>query len=370
MSIIKFKQFKESFNSSELHYYSFDWDDNLLHMPTVIHMDKLIDGKWIPTDVSTAEFAQVRNDEENYRLSNNDPVKAFSEFRDNGPRGSESFLIDVKTAISQGDFGPSWESFIDCLKEGAIFSIVTARGHEPDTIRRAVEYIIDNNLSEDDSYMMYNNCLKHSYFFASSEEFDRIPKGPVSKTPLISNYLDFCDFYGVSSPSFAKEFGEGSASNPEHAKQLALEKFIEKCNNFGKKVGAKSVSVGFSDDDAKNVEHVKKFFKEKSALENEFDHKLKLSIYKTTDRSIKGGEMTKFHEATDSIQAPGMASSVMSFTQYNNMGSRLFPSNTKENDPVVNTHRAATNFLNDKSKEWTKDLKKVSRKRKKIKSKL
>jgi hypothetical protein len=360
MSIIKFKQFKESFNSSELHYYSFDWDDNLLHMPTVIHMDKLIDGKWIPTDVSTAEFAQVRNDEENYRLSNNDPVKAFSEFRDNGPRGSESFLIDVKTAISQGDFGPSWESFIDCLKEGAIFSIVTARGHEPDTIRRAVEYIIDNNLSEDDSYMMYNNCLKHSYFFASSEEFDRIPKGPVSKTPLISNYLDFCDFYGVSSPSFAKEFGEGSASNPEHAKQLALEKFIEKCNNFGKKVGAKSVSVGFSDDDAKNVEHVKKFFKEKSALENEFDHKLKLSIYKTTDRSIKGGEMTKFHEATDSIQAPGMASSVMSFTQYNNMGSRLFPSNTKENDPVVNTHRAATNFLNDKSKEWTKNLKKNS----------
>lgn len=362
MNILKYNSFLiEGDNSGhELSYYSFDWDDNILHMPTVIHMDKLINGKWIPTDVSTAEFAQVRNDKENYRLINDDPVEAFSEFRDNGPRGSEAFLIDVKAAISQGDFGPSWESFINCLKEGAIFSIITARGHEPNTMRHTVEYIIDNNLSEDDSYMMYNNCLKHSYFF-TSEEFDRIPKGPVSKNPLISNYLDSCDFYGVSSQSFAKEFGEASASNPEHAKQLALEKFIEKCNNFGKKVGAKSVSVGFSDDDPKNVEHVRKFFKEKSALENEFDHKLKLSLYKTTDRNIKGGEMTKFHEATDSIQAPGMASSVMSFTQYNNMGSRLFPSNTNENDPVVNTHRAATNFLNDKSKEWTKDLKKKSK---------
>jgi hypothetical protein len=356
--VIKYNKFIKENKEIELSYYSFDWDDNLLHMPTVIHMDKLIDGEWVPKDVSTSEFAIVRNDKENYRLRNNNLDEAFSEFRDNGPRGSNAFLIDVKNALSNNYFGPSWDSFINCLREGAIFSIITARGHEPNTIRKGVEYIIDNFLSKDDCYMLYNNCLRHSYLFLSDEEFDRIPKGQFSKTPLISKYLDLCDFYGVSSLSFAKEFGEGSASDPEHAKKLALEKFIDKCNNFGKTIGAKSVSIGFSDDDPKNVEHVRKFFKERSALENEFDHKLKLSLFKTTDRSIKGGETTKFHEASGSTIAPGMESSVMSFTQYNNMASRLFPSDTKENDPVLNTHKAATNFLNNKSKEWTKDLKK------------
>lgn len=361
MNILKYNSFVivENNNEHQLSYYSFDWDDNILHMPTVIHMDKLVDGKWVPVDVSTSEFAKVRNDVNNYRLVDNNPDKAFSEFRDTGERGDQAFLLDVKEAISNKSFGPSWEAFLECLREGAIFSIITARGHEPKTIRGAVEYIIDNYLSKDDIYSMYNNCLKHSYFFSRGVEYDRIPKGKISKTPLINDYLGFCDFYGVSSTSFAKEFGEASASNPEYAKELALKKFIEKCNKYGKRVGAKSVSVGFSDDDPKNVEHVRKFFKEKSALENEFDHKLKLSLYKTTDRSIKGGERTKFNEATDSIQAPGMASSVMSFTQYNNMASRLFPSNTKENDPVANTHRLATNFINKKSKEWTKDLKKV-----------
>jgi hypothetical protein len=365
MKVLNFNYFTESVSHHELHFYAFDWDDNILHMPTVIHMDKLVDGEWIPVDVSTSEFAQVRNDVNNYRLVDNNPDKAFSEFRDTGERGKMAFLIDVKDAISSENFGPSWDSFMECLREGAIFSIITARGHEPETMRKAVEYIIDNYLSKDDAYSMYNNCLKHSYFFSRRTEYDRIPKGQLSKTPLIGDYLGFCDFYGVSSPSFAKEFGEASASNPEYAKELAISKFIEKCNNYGKRVGAKSVSVGFSDDDPKNVEHVRKFFKEKSALENEFNHKLKLSLYKTTDRSIKGGEMTKFHEAADSSIAPGMASSVMSFTQYNNIGSRLFPSNTKENDPVANTHRSATDFLNRKSKEWTKVLKKTKIKKKK-----
>jgi hypothetical protein len=40
------------------------------------------------------------------------------------------------------------------------------------------------------------------------------------------------------------------------------------------------------------------------------------------------------------------------------MANRLFPSNTKDNDPVANTHRLATDFISKQSKEWTKDIKK------------
>ena len=81
----KFRGINENTDSShqlELHYASFDWDDNILHMPTKIHMDKLINGKWTPISISTEEFAIVRNDRENYRIRNNDTVVAFAEFRD------------------------------------------------------------------------------------------------------------------------------------------------------------------------------------------------------------------------------------------------------------------------------------------------
>jgi len=365
--VLKFSKFLESSKHElELHYFSFDWDDNILHMDTVIHMDKLVNGKWVPIDVSTSEFATVRNDKVNYRLRNGNPDEAFSEFRDTGPRGKLAFLEDVKSSISKRQFGPAWDSFKLCLSEGAIFSIITARGHEPETLRSGVEYIIDNVLTEDETFLLYSNCLKHAYLFSYDGEFDRIPKGVLSKTPLIKLYLDECDFWGVSSDSFSKEFGSASAQNPESAKEMALDKFVEKCNNLGRKVGAKSVSVGFSDDDPKNVEHVRTYFKEKSALSNELmPHDVKLNLYKTTDRSKSGGERTRFFageeeafEAAGSSIAPGMGSSVMAFSQFNNMSDRMF-TNNMEHDKSM---RLGSNQLAKMSKEYVKPNKKKLKK--------
>lgn len=316
----------------ELHYYAFDWDDNILHMPTTILMDQKVGDNWLPVEVSTSDFAIVRNDKENYRLRNDDPTIAFSGFRDFGPRGDKAFIEDVKSAISKGEFAPAWEQFVECLTEGAIFAIITARGHEPQSIKKAVEYIIDNVLTEDQQFLLYNNCLKHAYLFSSGDidKIDRIPKGQISKTPLIQSYLNFCDFYGVSSKSFADNFGSASASNPEKAKEMALEAFVDKCNQYAKKIGAKSVSIGFSDDDPKNVEHVHKYFKEKSALSYDLPHELKLNLYKTTERGKKGGERTKFKSGEEikfesSHQAPGMESSIIPFTKWNNMTQNLYP---------------------------------------------
>jgi hypothetical protein len=328
MKIKLFNQFiKESKDSAniELHYFAFDHDDNILHMPTVIHMEKRIVDNWEPVDVSTSEFAKVRNDKENYQLLNNDPSQAFCEFRDNGPRGDKAFLEDLKKSLNEKAYAPAWDSFINCLKEGSIFAIITARGHEPESIRKGYEYIIDNAMTKDDQYEMYNNCLKHCMIFGIGDDFDRIPKGTISQTPLIKLYLDNCDFYGVSSDWFKSEFGEGSASNPEHAKQLALDTFIEKCNKFGKSIGASSVSVGFSDDDTKNVEHVKKFFKEKSALANDLlkaSHKVKLNVYDTSDRNIQGGVRSKFHGVEESQSWPNEGS-IRSFNSFSQEMNRM-----------------------------------------------
>jgi hypothetical protein len=324
--INRFKVHNENSNEGlELHYWAFDWDDNILHMPTTILMDQKVGDKWLPVEVSTAEFAKVRNDKENYRLRNDNPTEAFSQFRDTGPRGKSAFLEDVKKALSSNQKGPVWNNFITCLSDGAIFAIVTARGHEPETIKEAVEFVIDNHLSEDEKFLMYSNCLKHAYLFSDREvdSYDRIPKGQISKTPLIQSWLSSCNFYGVSSDSFAQEFGSASASNPEKAKELALDKFVDKCNDFAMKIGAKSVSIGFSDDDPKNVEHVRVFFKEKSALSSELSHTMKLNLYKTTDRTKQGGERTKFIGGEEikmesSHQAWGTENSIVPFTKWNN----------------------------------------------------
>lgn len=360
------KRFEQFSQGTELHYYALDWDDNILHMPTKILMDKKVGEEWVPTEVSTAQFAEVRNDQENYRIRNNNPVEAFSEFRDTGIRGDNAFLEDVKSAINKKAFAPSWEAFIKCLSEGAIFAIITARGHQPQSIRKGVEFIIDEVLSKMPSLNpnftladeMYQNLRKFSLAFRMDipNESGHL-KGQVSTNPLVKKYLDSCSFYGVSSQSFADEFGQASASNPEVAKELALNYFIERCNEFGESIGAKSVSIGFSDDDPKNVEHVRKFFKEK--LPNMSG--VKLSLIKTTDPTIKGGEVTKFTET--SHQTPGLESSVLPFTKWNNMTQRLYP-NSKD-APTDDYHNQMKNNIN----QATDLYKKFAFKRKKNKSK-
>ena len=366
MKINKFHSFiKESYTDGQLHYYAFDWDDNILHMPTVIHMDKMVDGEWVEVDVSTSDFAKVRNDRDNYRIRNNDPSQAFCEFRDSGPRGEDSFLLDSEKAIDEGKFGPSWEAFIECLVGGHLFAIITARGHEPETIRRGVEMIINDCLNEDQKFEMYNNCLMHANFFSRQavDSFDRIPKGELTSNELIKVYLDDCSYFGVSSESFAKEFGDSSAQNPEKAKEIALEFFVDKCNKLGKSIGAKSVSVGFSDDDPKNVDHVDKFFKEKTALSHGLT--MKLSVYKTTDPTIKGGERTTY-VGESSHQAPGLESSVVPFSKWTSQSQWLNTNSKHPQDTFANQMYNQTKLANDLGMLGDK---KPAYKRKKIKKK-
>jgi len=348
MKIVRISNLLKENQSLELHYFAFDWDDNILHMPTKILMDQKVGEEWIPTSVSTSKFAEVRNDKENWRLRNNNPTEAFSEFRDTGPRGNYAFVEDVSIAMREKKLGPSWEAFIKCLSEGAIFAIITARGHEPSSIRKGVEYVIDEVLTKMPSLNpsftladeMFQHLRKYHYIFKLGDSHEELQlKGSPSQNILIKSYLDHCSFYGVSSDSFAQEFGSASAQNPEVAKEIALNRFIENCNEFGETIGAKTVSIGFSDDDPKNVEHVEKFFKEKSRLLGVFT---KLSLIKTTDPKISGGEMTKFTEA--SHQAPGTENSVLPFTKWGNMTQRLYPDS--KDAPTDDYHNQMINNIN------------------------
>jgi hypothetical protein len=286
MKIIKFTKFLENSTQKVLNYFLFDWDDNILHMSTKIHMDKLVDGNWVPTDVSTEEFARVRNDKDNWRLLDDNGDKAFSDFRDFGPRGDDAFIQDVQESIKRGNFGPSWGKFIECLESGSLFAIITARGHEPDSMRKAVEWIIHTQMKSDQVDNMINNLMYWNNEFKSNPE------------SVIEHYLDTCDFIGVSSEFFLKKNNlSGTAANPEEGKKLAIRQFTQKAHEWGQEIGA-LVKVGFSDDDKRNVEHVLKLFKDELSL----TYAIKFFLYDTSDRTKKGGEKRVIHRFSEKYE--------------------------------------------------------------------
>ena len=270
----------EKMQNPIMKYYAFDMDDNLLMMPTVIHMEHLVDGNWVKEDVSTETFAKVRNEADWKPLVEHGELLAYYEFRDHGPRGNQAFMQDMLKAIETKSFGPSWNSFLKCLKDGSIFSIITARGHEPDTLRKGVEYIINTILTQEDRTEMVANLTAFQDMFVQNFDIMR----DISEQTLISAYLDKCDFIGVSAPSFSEKFPGIDASNPEEGKKAALNEFIDRINAYGAKVDG-DVRLGFSDDDPKTVHRVHSYF-------NEINDKwegITFNVYDTSnpDKTIK-----------------------------------------------------------------------------------
>jgi hypothetical protein len=245
-------------------FYAFDWDDNILNMPTEIIVMNSVGEE---VGMSTNDFAKYRNSigKENFiykesvitgfpkdKDGNIDYDNAYRNFRDFDP---DTFLKDVKRAIRKGSYGPAWDDFIECLVNGSLFAIITARGHESSPLRKGVEYVI-NNLSSDQKYEMYNNLLKFIHWFNEPGDFPKLAKKPVfTENKAVKLYLDNCEFIGVSAPS-----REGDASNPEQAKVKALISFKNKVNSFAKNLGVKAM-IGFSDDDPKNAKHIEDLFK-------------------------------------------------------------------------------------------------------------
>jgi hypothetical protein len=246
--------------------------------------------------MSTSDFAEHRSKlgVENFEYKGKivvgvDNNTAFRNFRDqNDP---EVFKKDVIKAISNNSISPSWDDFIECLSNGSLFAIITARGHEKEAMRSGVEWIIDNILTKKTSKdlnlslvdQMYNNLRKFAHLFGDKTEYDHFLDSQPSKHPLVKTYLDNCDFVGVSAPSRG-----GSPANPEAAKEDALKSFIKKVNSFAKGIGFEAM-VGFSDDDPKNVKHIEEAFEDlkKSIGHEELSNVIKLVLKGVGKASLK-----------------------------------------------------------------------------------
>jgi hypothetical protein len=255
------RQLREGFKGEgtpDMKYYAFDWDDNIVHMPTKI-MLKTEDGDEV--GMSTDDFAEYRGKigTEDFEY-NGDTIVGFGEdpFRNFRTAGDKDFLVDAMRA----KLGPAFNDFKEAINNGSIFSIITARGHNPNTLKQAVyNYIIDgfNGIDKD---QLVKNLKKYRTF---------VDEDDMTDDELIKSYLELNKYHPVS---FGDEEG---AANPEEAKVRAMEDFVSyikgMANLLNKKAFIKNdvsnnfvpeqPSIGFSDDDVRNVEVMSKHFKDK-----------------------------------------------------------------------------------------------------------
>lgn len=232
-------------------YYAFDWDDNLMYMPTKIYL-KDEDGKSV--GMSTEDFAEYRTE------VGRDPfdyeghtIVGFDDdaFRDFTVTGDKKFLRDAMNA----PVGPAWPDFVEAINNGSIFAIITARGHTPSVLKKAVYNLIKMNKDGLNSKQLVKSLKKYREITDDED---------MSDDELIMTYLEMCKYHPVS-------FGEGSAANPEELKVRAMKEFVKYVQNLSQQIQEKAYLknrisnyflpyIGFSDDDLKNVEAMRKHF--------------------------------------------------------------------------------------------------------------
>ena len=255
------KVFTEGFKiegTPDLKYYAFDWDDNIVHMPTKILVK---DESGNEVGMSTDDFAEFRHQigKEPFSYKGNTIVGySDSPFRNFRTDGDKNFLVDAMRAKK----GPAFDDFREAINNGSIFAIITARGHNPNTIKEAIyNYIIEgfNGIDKDE---LIKNLKKYRSFIGEDE---------MSDEELIKSYLELNKYHPVS-------FGDDQgAVNPEEAKVEAMEAFVNYIKamaavlnkkaflkkDISNKFNPDNLSIGFSDDDPKNIEVMQKHFKNK-----------------------------------------------------------------------------------------------------------
>jgi len=251
--MIIIEQFDENL-TPDMKYYAFDWDDNIVYMPTEII---LLDNEGEEVGMSTHDFAkyrgQIGSTKFEYRGTTIEKY-APNPFRQFKTEGDNEFIENIMIA----KIGPAFDDFKEAINQGSIFSIITARGHNPNTLKDGVKKYIDNNFNGINKNRLVHNLKK--YRNISDESI-------LSDDEMIDAYLFLCKFYPVT-------FGDaGSVANPEDAKVNALNEFYSYCKklssfikkkyNIKKDISGenkleKYFSIGFSDDDFKNLETIKK----------------------------------------------------------------------------------------------------------------
>lgn len=231
LSLHRPREKDRNFHKGGRSFYFFDFDDNIAVLGTPTYIFHKETGK--EKVITSGEFAEHNREigksgiYKNFRICLDDVSGSFRNFRDRDMSALEKvflgkkqfFLEDLIHALGcpeQKWKGPSWDCFYHAIHNGRPISLITARGHAPQTIKRGIKQFVQ--------------------------------EGFLSRKP---NYLSI---YPVSHPPTKIELGLGKNASVAELKRAAIRKSVERA--FKKYGYNPHHRFGMSDDDPKNLELV------------------------------------------------------------------------------------------------------------------
>ena len=138
-------------------FYFFDIDENILHLPTRVHLLNTMTGEERPMRQHEYEeikaYLGVPGLWEDWA---DPPARAYREFADGQDRNGEEYLLrDVRRALDTANWrGPSWKIFKYAVLKRRPIAIITARQHSRETIKAGIKLLVDaGHLPEEPDYL-------------------------------------------------------------------------------------------------------------------------------------------------------------------------------------------------------------------------
>lgn len=208
-------------------FYFFDFDDNIVFLTTpilVFHKETgadlcLSSGDWARFHHTIGKSGPYADFEIRYEDGG-----SFKYFRDHHPEEliklgakRQMFVEDVAAALGYPDLqwkGPSWQCFYHATFNQRPVSLITARGHHPETLKEGIRMFVDKRM-----------------------------------LPLEPNYLSI---FPVSNPQIVTELSGGENLSIAQLKQKAIRASVMKAMEvYG---ASPHHRFGMSDDDPKNIQ--------------------------------------------------------------------------------------------------------------------
>lgn len=150
------KETDRNFEKGGRSFYFFDFDDNVAFLSTHIYLFHKETKEEVP--VSSGQFAQINHivgqagEYQEYCIDFDHARGSFRNFRDvdlnlleKAMGKKQMFVQDILEALSLQDFqwkGPSWDCFYHAVFNRRPLAVITARGHNPETIKSGIGAMI------------------------------------------------------------------------------------------------------------------------------------------------------------------------------------------------------------------------------------
>jgi hypothetical protein len=166
--ISRVKEDDRNFSRGGRSFYFFDFDDNIAFLATPLILFHKESEREL--QISSADYAQEHMNIgktgifKDYFVDYDDQKGTFRCFRDHHTDEliklgyqDQIFVQDIAHALGFADHqwkGPSWACFYHATFNQRPMSVITARGHEPDTIKKGIEQFVNSkHLSQSPFYL-------------------------------------------------------------------------------------------------------------------------------------------------------------------------------------------------------------------------